>query len=151
MPWRVKVGCPVISRDEIKEGLVNTLENGGTLDLEPKWHVHEVFFGTIEHLLKNNITLVAEAAFQHKLWAPKLYSLKDSARIRLVNCSIDPQLARSRFIKRGLSDSNRTRFHGDKAVHSAKQFSCRQPERLQYRISDYSRSLLLPQAGSRDD
>ncbi len=115
-----EIGCPVISRDEIKEGLVNSLENGGALDTDPQWHVYGVFFETIKLLLSNNITLVAEAAFQHELWIQGLDLLQGSARTRLVVCNIDPQLARSRFIERGLSDSNRTRFHGDRAVHASK-------------------------------
>lgn len=115
-----EIGCPVISRDEIKEGLVNTLENGGSLEVESKWHVYEIFFETINLLLSRSITLVAEAAFQHELWARGLDPLQKIARIRMVVCEINPQLARERFIQRGLSDSNRTRFHGDRAVHAAK-------------------------------
>lgn len=59
------------------------------------------------------ITLVSEAAFQHKLWAPKLDFLKKIARIRLIHCSISAHLAKSRFIQRGLADPERKHFHDD--------------------------------------
>ncbi|MEI6085332.1 MAG: hypothetical protein WCS70_13680 [Verrucomicrobiota bacterium] len=85
------------------------------------WGIYETFFQTVELVLTKGITLVAEAAFQHKLWAPKLESLQAISRVRIVICSTDPNLARSRFIERGLADTNRERFHGDKAVHAAKE------------------------------
>lgn len=115
------IGCPVISRDEIKEGLVNTLEHGGTLEKEANWHVYSVFFETVEFLLSNSITLVAEAAFQHKLWAPKLESLQKIARIKVVICSVDPYVARSRVVQRSLLDPRRMRFHEDLVVDAAKE------------------------------
>jgi hypothetical protein len=42
------------------------------------------------------------------------------ADIFIIVCSVDPQVARSRFIQRGLADSTREHFHGDRAVHTAK-------------------------------
>jgi predicted kinase len=116
-----EIRCPAICRDEIKEGLVNTIGNSAALDNDLNWQVYDVFFETVEFLLSKNITLIAEAAFQHKLWIPKLEPLQKIAQIRLIHCSIDPKLARERFIKRGLSDPKRVHFHSDKAVHAAKE------------------------------
>jgi hypothetical protein len=83
--------------------------------------VYEVFFDTVTFLLSHRITLVAEAAFQHKVWTPKLERLREIARIRIVLCTIDPALARSRCIERGLADRARERFHHDPAVREARE------------------------------
>lgn len=39
-----EIRCPVISRDEIKEGLVNTTDDFEKLEIEPKWYVYDTFF-----------------------------------------------------------------------------------------------------------
>ena len=114
------IRCPVISRDEIKEGLINTIKTDEKIEDSAKWHVYDAFFEVVELLLTNNITVIAEAAFQHKLWIPKLELLKNIAEIKIIYCRIDPKLARLRFIQRGLSDPQRVFFHGDKAVQATK-------------------------------
>ena len=116
-----EIRCPKISRDEIKEGLVNTIKNVEQIEDGVKWQVYEAFFSVIEILLSNRITLIAEAAFQHKLWQPKLKLLKEIAQIKIVHCSIDPKLARLRFVRRGLFDPQRAYFHGEKAMQTAKE------------------------------
>lgn len=116
-----KIRCPIISRDEIKEGLINTIKTVEKIEDRAKWHVYDTFFGVVELLLTNNITLVAEAAFQHKLWIPKLELLKNIAEIKIIYCRIDSKLARLRFIQRGLSDPQRVFFHGEKAVQAVKE------------------------------
>ena len=113
-----QIRCPVISRDEIKEGLINTTKN--IEQNQAKWHVYDTFFEIIELLLNKNITLIAEAAFQHKLWMPKLELLKDIAEIRIVCCCINLESAKSRFTQRNLSDPQRAYFHGEKTVQTAK-------------------------------
>jgi hypothetical protein len=60
--------------------------------------------------------LVVEAAFQHKVWAPSLAKLKDVARLRIVICTLAPELARARFLKRGLADPLREHYHGDRVL-----------------------------------
>ena len=44
----------------------------------------------------------------------------NAARVSIVVCTVDRDLARSRFIERGLADPARERFHGDNAAHAAK-------------------------------
>jgi predicted kinase len=107
------IRCPAICRDEIKEGFVATTGHAGEGGDEIARQVYQVFFETIELLLRRQITLVAEAAFQHKVWAPKLEPLRDTARIRIVLCDIDPKLAQSRRHERGSADPDRKRFHPD--------------------------------------
>jgi predicted kinase len=115
------VRCPAICRDEIKEGLVNTTgevgEPGDALGRE----VYETFFETVRYLVSRKITVVAEAAFQHKLWAPKVETLRELAEVRVVVCSLDPRLARARHIERGLEDPQRELFHWDRVVTAARE------------------------------
>jgi predicted kinase len=115
------VRCPVICRDEIKEGLVNSLKSVSPRQDDLQRHTNDTFFKTIELLLQQGITLVAEAAFQHKLWAPRLEPLFAIATTRIIVCNIDPELARSRHIERGVADPRRESFHGDPVVQAARQ------------------------------
>jgi len=111
-----EIKCPLLSRDRFKEGYINTfLSQHKDLPARTDQDIYEAFFQTIELLLSKNISLVAEAAFQHKLWHPKLMPLMDKADIRMVICDIAPELARSRFIARIAADAGRERFHGDGA------------------------------------
>src|SRR2546430_1434739 len=95
------IRCPAICRDEIKEGFMNTTGQKGQPPDDIARRVYEAFFDTLNLLLSRRITLVAEAAFQHKLWAPKLERLREIARVRIVLCEIAPELARSRRMARG--------------------------------------------------
>jgi predicted kinase len=108
------IRCPAICRDECKEGLVHTCGGCATPEDHGRLngHVYHTFFRAVELLLRDGITLVAEAAFQHQLWVPKLQPLQDIAQMRLIVCSIDPLLAHTRFIQRGLADPEREGYHG---------------------------------------
>jgi predicted kinase len=116
-----EIRCPAICRDEIKEGFVNTTGSSGEGNDEIGRAIYATFFDCIELLLRRQITVVAEAAFQHKNWAPKLDPLRDIASIRIVICQIDSALARQRHIERGLADPKREQFHGDRAVQAARE------------------------------
>ena len=107
------IKCPAICRDEIMEGLVNTTNDKGSPGDAIAWKIYDIFFDTIELLLKNNVTLVAEAAFQHKLWAPKLEPLQEKAHIRIITCHIEPELAYRRKVQRTEADPSRARFYKD--------------------------------------
>jgi predicted kinase len=123
--------CPALSRDEFKEGYVHTL--GGThasLGPDINLRLSTIFFETVDFVVSKGISVVIEAAFQHKVWAPKLTHVAEAARVSIVVCTIDPKLARSRFIERDLADPARERFHGDNAVHAAK-------DNLELLITDY--------------
>lgn len=116
-----KIHCPALCRDEFKEGYVHTM--GGShesLGKDVNRQLYAIFFETIHFVIAKRISVVIEAAFQHKLWQPKLQELAVLADISIVVCSVDPHLARSRFIERGLADPTRERFHGGKAVHATK-------------------------------
>jgi len=108
------IRCPAISRDEIREGFVRTHGSGAGApgDAIAK-RVYAAFFDTLELLLGNDVTLVAEAAFQHKLWAPRLEPLLKSICIRTILCRVDSGLARARIARRIEEDPGRARFHPD--------------------------------------
>jgi predicted kinase len=118
------IHCPAFCRDEFKEGYVNTSNrNHEQLGPEANAEVFEAFFQAINLMLSRGISLVAEAAFQHKLWAEQLETISQTTKVAIVICSVDATMARERFIARGLADSSRERFHGDRAVHAAKKGS----------------------------
>ncbi len=121
------VGCPAICRDEIKEGLVANApglppDPGNALsrrpghapgqDAELSRHANRVFFETIGLLLSAGVTTVAEAAFQDRLWRPGLEPLLSLARIRVVHCVVDPELALERSLLRRAANQQR-RAHAD--------------------------------------
>ena len=118
-----EIRCPAICRDEIKEGLVNSITSSGAPPTdEIQRHTNDVFFETIHSLLRHGVSLVAEAAFQHKIWAPRLEPLLTmAASTRVIVCTVDPALARARHVERGLADPERERFHGDAVVQAARE------------------------------
>src|SRR3990167_4518989 len=75
------VKLPVFCRDEFKEGYVNTFEmHHKNLAADTNKVVTDTFFETIEFLLSKNMSLIAEAAFQHQVWEvlfKKVSSLSD--------------------------------------------------------------------------
>jgi len=114
------VPCPVICRDEIKEGLFHA--EGGD---KAVWggpisqRTFETFFGVIRLLLRAGVTVVAEAAFQDRLWRPDLEALADLADIRIIHCAVDPALARERIARR-LADEKASRAaHPDRELLAA--------------------------------
>ncbi|HEY7088780.1 MAG TPA: ATP-binding protein [Tepidisphaeraceae bacterium] len=113
------IRCPLISRDQIKEGMLNTVgADVSSTDADLTRRAYDTFFQTIELLLSRGVTLVAEAAFQHKVWAPRLEPLLNIARVRIIVCHLAPELARVRHFERTQADPNRRRFHEDPAVHA---------------------------------
>ena len=108
---------PMVSRDRIKEGYVHTLGNyHDSLPEDSNLQATNLFFESIQFLINNGISCIAEAAFQHKLWAERLKPFQNAARIHILLCHIDGQLALDRFLQRGLNEPMRMRFHGDKGV-----------------------------------
>lgn len=117
-----EIHCPAFCRDEFKEGFVNTINaSHDALGNDMNRGIYETFFQAVELMVSSGISLVVEAAFQHKLWAPKLEPLQDLTRMSVVICTVDPSIARARFLERGLADPTRERFHGDRAVPAAKE------------------------------
>ncbi len=107
------IGCPVVSRDEIKEGMV--FSNPGFVASTSDrltMRTYGLFFEAITLLLTAEVTLVAEAAFQHRLWVQGLTPLDDLATLRIVRCAVSEEIARERQQQRLLSQSTRS-AHAD--------------------------------------
>ena len=118
------LGCPAISRDEIKQGMAHATPGfvAGPGD-ELTRRTLPVFFGVLDLLLRAGVTTVAEAAFQDHVWRPRLEPLKDLARIRVVHCTVSAEVAFGRAQRRRRDDPTR-RVHadpgpGDAAGHAA--------------------------------
>jgi predicted kinase len=108
---------PVISRDELKEGYVNTY--GVKHDLLPpetNGLVTDLFFTLVNQYLGANISIVVEAAFQHEAWEPRMPKILELANVRLVLCNAGNELAARRHLERGLENPTREFFHGDHRV-----------------------------------
>ncbi|TDC55255.1 ATP-binding protein [Actinomadura sp. KC345] len=94
--------CPLVSRDDINEGIFETF--GHDLAVAGKEPVarlaFETFFQTVDLLLSSKVTVVAEAAFQDRRWRLGLNSLKAEADTRIVHCVVDPGTARRRVTER---------------------------------------------------
>ncbi len=108
---------PVVSRDEIKEGYVNTFGiRHDKLPPDSNKVATDIFFDTVSFLLSRKVSLVAEAAFQHHVWQSRIDALTALARVRFIVCSVDGEIAADRHLRRGLNDPNREFYHGDKRV-----------------------------------
>jgi predicted kinase len=106
-------GCPAICRDEIKEGMTHTTPGfvAGPGD-ELTARTLPVFFAVLELLLKAGVTTVAEAAFQDKVWRPRLEPLRPLAQIRIVQCVTSADVAMERQLRRR-QDNPLRRAHAD--------------------------------------
>lgn len=93
-----RLGWPVISRDEIKQGMVQAVGQ----DLTPNDHDRlnrrtlTIFFELLSTLVRAEVSGVAEAAYQDRLWRPGLAPLLPLARILIVRCHVHTGLARTR-------------------------------------------------------
>ena len=64
-----KINCPLISRDELKAGYINTLGvQHSQLDNTVDRNIYETFFEAIGLFVSKGISIIVEAAFQDKLW-----------------------------------------------------------------------------------
>ncbi|MET8877191.1 AAA family ATPase [Nocardia sp. NPDC004604] len=108
-----RMGCPAICRDEIKEGMVHGRPNftPGPVD-ELSLQTLPTFFATLELLLRAGVTVVAEAAFQDRLWRPGLEPLCSLAAIRIVHCEVEPAIAMTRIHQRSSENPLRRAHSG---------------------------------------
>lgn len=113
------IRLPTIGRDEIKEGLLHTLGKDHVDSDRVVQEAFETFFDSVALLLDRAVSVIAEAAFQHRLWAPRLERLQTLAQIRIVVCAIDPSLALSRRVDRAQADPERAAFHPDTMLVNA--------------------------------
>lgn len=112
------IGCPAICRDEIKEGMVHAYGPGfAAATSDPLTRLtFPLFFECVRLLLAGGVSVVAEAAFQHRLWAHGLGPLLDIAdSVRIIRChTADPVLLQRR--RERLATVATRRAHADADV-----------------------------------
>ena len=97
-----RLGAPAVCRDELKEGMVRALgcepsdADHGRLNLR----VLALFFDLLGALVRAEVTTVAEAAYQDRLWRPGLERLLGGARIMIIRCRLADEIARARSAAR---------------------------------------------------
>lgn len=96
------IGCPVISRDEIKEGMVHAYGPGfvATPGDELTQRTFPLFFKVIRDLLEGGATVVAEAGFQDRNWRTGLEPLLTIAEVRVLRCRVADDVAVARRASR---------------------------------------------------
>ena len=108
---------PLVSRDEIKEGYVNTFGvRHDELGPDANRHATDLFFDVVSHYLEAKISIVIEAAFQHQVWEPRISKITELSLPIIVVCSIDDAVAAKRYLERGIADPEREYYHGDNMV-----------------------------------
>ena len=108
---------PVISRDEIKEGYVTTYGvKHNQLPADTNGLISELFFEVVNQLLAGHVSVIIEAAFQHKVWEPRMAQILEVASVWIISCSADDEIVAERHLTRALENPNREFFHGDKRL-----------------------------------
>jgi predicted kinase len=108
---------PVISRDEIKQGYVNTFGiKHDQLPPDTDGFVSNFFFDTVCQYLANKVSVVIEAAFQHAVWESRMSKILELSHPYIIVCSVDEEIAAQRHLQRGLANPRREFYHSDKRV-----------------------------------
>ncbi len=114
-----EIGCPVISRDEIKEGMVAATPGFVPAASDPLTiRTYSLFFQVLGLLVENGVTLVAEAAFQHHNWVGPLEPLRPLVELRIVRCQVSDDIRRERAERRRLESATRA-AHDDTGYFAA--------------------------------
>ncbi|MFI7174733.1 AAA family ATPase [Streptomyces spororaveus] len=111
-----ELGCPAIIRDEIKQGMViSTAAYQPGAEDPLNIPAMRAFFDTLSLLLEAGVTIVAEAAYQDRLWRPGLEPLTKIADLRIIRCTTPTPTIIERMTERADSDRHRT-AHGDRQL-----------------------------------
>ena len=112
-----RLWMPVISRDEIKEGYINTYGiSHEELPTHTNGLVTDIFFGLVNQYLAGNISVVLDAPFQHNVWEPRILEILELASAWIVLCSADDIVAARRQLERGLQNPSWEFYHGGRQV-----------------------------------
>jgi predicted kinase len=132
------IPCPAVCRDEIKEGMVHA--HGGDFQAGPGDRLTvrtlPVFFDVLRVLVAAGVTVVAEAAFQDKLWRQGIEPLSELVRLRIVQCTVDDAVARERLMRLRPA-------HGDRSAAAVKALADERPFAGFERISIPAPSLVV--------
>ncbi|WP_280423934.1 AAA family ATPase [Nocardia carnea] len=108
-----RLGVPAVIRDEIKQGMVLAADRTAGRDCdELNMPALTAFFDVLGVMVRAGVTVVAEAAYQRRLWVPNLLALSRVADIRVVHCTASISEIRDRIIRRAEMDPHR-RAHND--------------------------------------
>lgn len=109
-----RLGVPAVIRDEIKQGMVPATDQppGRNWD-ELNMPASTAFFDVLGVMMRAGATVVAEAAFQRRLWVPNLVALSPLADIRVVHCTASTSVIRDRIIIRRAEMNPSRRAHND--------------------------------------
>lgn len=114
-----EIGLPALCRDELKEGMVHSTPGFVATTSDPlTLRTYGLYFATIRLWLESGVSLVAEAAFQDRLWRQGLEPLAHLADLRIVRCHVAPATAITRATERMATQSSRA-AHAD-AEHLAR-------------------------------
>ena len=92
------IGCPAICRDEIKEGMAQATPGFVPGPGDPlTMRTLSTFFDVVGLLVGRGTTVVAEAAFQDRIWRPGLTPLLSQAEVRIIHCTVPADLALARI------------------------------------------------------
>jgi predicted kinase len=113
-----EIPCPAICRDEIKEGMAHAQPGGFQGEQGDPLTVRTVplFFEVLRVLLAGGVTVVAEAAFQDRLWRPSLEPLTELAQLRVVQCHADHAVSFERVVRRSADSEHHRRAHGNSTL-----------------------------------
>jgi predicted kinase len=102
------VGCPAICRDEIKEGMAHSTPGFVPGPGDPlTMRTLATFFDVIGLLIGRGSTVVAEAAFQDRVWRPGLIPFLGLAELRIVHCEVSAEVAHDRITTRAAENTHR--------------------------------------------
>lgn len=112
-----EVGCPAIIRDEIKQGMASATPGYEPGTSDPlNIPTLKAFFDVLTVLVRARVTLVAEAAFQDRLWRPNLEPLLELAQIRVIRCTVDAAISRDRIARRAAHSAHRAAHADDELL-----------------------------------
>jgi hypothetical protein len=112
-----RLWMPVICRDEIKEGYVSTFGiRHDELPPNANGLVTDLFFRMVREYLAGDVSIVIEAAFQHKVWETRIPAIRELASVWMIICFADDATTSSRPIQRGMENPEREFYHGDNRV-----------------------------------
>ena len=112
-----RLWMPVVSRDEIKEGYVNTFGvKHDELPADANLTATNTFFEIVDQYLARKVSIIIEAAFQHKVWEPRIEKIAELADPLMIICNVEAETAANRHLQRGLAEPAGEYYHGDKRV-----------------------------------
>ena len=109
------LGWPLVTRDGIKEAMLESLGLEMAADRGLALRATEAFFEEVSRLAALG-DLVAEAAFQHGVWSSRLAPVMAVAEVCVVLCEVPASVALARCAERARRDPVFAAMHPDLPV-----------------------------------